>query len=220
MDASPTLIRRAFTPDGESIESLRLTSYANAKEFVVKDPSPMRWGAADTEHITLAAFDNRRLPVSTIRGALLFTGAEAEAALECAVPAHLGLEFPTLLLGKGATVSNLARTGLHNLIRLCFLEMALAIDMKSVIGLVFESAPRTRSMRLMGYDLFPCQDWWFTDLVPITQTLIAVLPQERLVGAVDYLRSAEAVSIAQYPWTDRDQVVAAARARILAFGAL
>jgi hypothetical protein len=220
MDNFPMIIRRAFGPDAEWIESLRLASYANAKEFVVRNASPMRWGAADTEHITLAAFDTRGLPVSTVRGALLFTDAETETALECTVPSNLGITFPTLLLGKGATASSQARTGLHNRIRLCFLELALAIGIKSVIGLVFESAPRTRSMRIMGYKFSPCQEWWFTDLIPATQTLIAVLHQERLVGAVDYLRSTEAVSIAQYPWTDFDDVVAAARARMAALGAM
>jgi hypothetical protein len=115
--------------------------------------------------------------------------------------------FPSLLLGKGATIRAAQARGLHSVLRLLFVAAASNLQIPDVSGIVFEGAPRTPLMRAMGYKLSPAKRFWFTDLIPLVPTLIARLDSSEYSTGIRILQ--EHVNIADYSLSvDVDQTVA------------
>jgi len=191
-------IRRADRSDAQAVSRLRTEAYAAAPEFIVKDDSALHWSAADDEQVVLVAWDALGNALSTTRGDLLWRRDEAERWMECRLE-RIPIDFPALLLGKGATLKAYERHGLHSALRLYFIEACRESRVQSLVGIVYEDAPRTRLMRAIGYDFYAPLAYWYTDLEASRRTLIGVLPRERFASAARALRERVGDLLAGYP---------------------
>ena len=70
----------------------------------------------------------------------------------------------------------------------------------SVLGVVFEGAPRTRLIESLGYVLVSASDWWYTDVAPRRQTLLAHLHGSRMEDALATLGARAEPALAAFPW--------------------
>jgi hypothetical protein len=191
-------IRRATRLDAEAVSDLRSEAYAGAPEFTVRDASALHWSQQDDSNIVLTAWDGEGRALSTTRGDLLTDRDEAQQHMECQLDG-IPVRFPALQLGKGATRGSAAGNGLHSALRLCFLEAAVLRDVESVVGIVYDGAPRTRLMRSIGYEFYAPATYWYEDLEPRRQTLIAVLDRHDLSSAVALLSEKFGGLLSAYP---------------------
>lgn len=196
-------IRRAKRADGERVSQLRLCAYRRAGEFSVEDEAPILWTAKDEHHVVLVAADRNDRMISTTRGEVYTGYASAMEAMECSWAASDDL-FPALLLGKGATLSEFRRSGLHSTLRYHFLANALPTPIRSAMGIVFEDAPRTRLMQTIGYEFVAPDEFWYTDLMTTKRTLIGVLAQDRIESACALLRAKLGDVLPEYPLIESD----------------
>jgi len=180
------LIQRLSLRDADSVARLRRAAYAEAAEFVVADPASLGWARADTMGLVLGVSTASEL-VSTMRGTILVDREDAVHTMECEFDVDR-VSFPALLLGKGATVAGCQARGLHSVLRYLFLDAAAAVGIATVLGIVYEGAPRTSLMARLGYDLRPVQRHWYTDLLPLTRTIIGTLDAVGYATACDRLR--------------------------------
>jgi GNAT superfamily N-acetyltransferase len=193
-------IRRATVEDAELVTELRLTAYRQAQQFRLSDQSPIRWTSEDEKHVVLGAWNGCGQLVSTTRGEVYLDYDAAEQAMECRWKSSPEL-FPALLLGKGATQKEYRGTGLHSALRYHFLSAAREAGLRSVLGIVFENAPRTRLMERIGYEFVVADSFWYTDLTSLHNPLIAVLRSEHLEQACAALHKEMADTLKAYPFT-------------------
>ncbi len=193
-------IRKAIAGDRPLIESLRLAAYSSAREFTVVDAGAVAWDQYDDTDCIVVACDVSGAPLSTTRGGILSDRTTAESRLE----ARLDIAddaFPALLIGKGATAAPYRALGLHSALRYHLLRgVGGTAEIRSVLGLVYDSAPRTNTMRSAGYEFVGPIEHWYTDLSPRVPTFLAVLERERLAHALDYLRESSRRVLTDFPW--------------------
>jgi hypothetical protein len=192
------VIDRASARDADEVFELRHAAYSQAAEFELVRPELLRWGPHDDAAIVLAARSDGRM-LSTLRGIMVADRDAAEAELTCTVSLRPEA-FPALVLGKGATLRGYGRSGLHSALRFHLLAAAVEGRVRSVLGLVYASAPRTNLMRQLGYEFHVPARLWDPEGVPIQPGLLAHLPQRRLASARDRLASEVAEVLAAYPW--------------------
>jgi len=191
-------IRRATRLDAEAVSDLRWEAYAGALEFTVRDVSTLHWSQQDDINIVLTAWDAEGRALSTTRGDLLPDRDESQRRMECQLDG-IPVRFPALQLGKGATRRSVAGKGLHSALRLCFLEACLLRDIEALVGIVYDGAPRTRLMRSIGYEFYAPATYWYQDLEPRCQTLIAVLHRRDFTSAASLLSEMVGGLLSTYP---------------------
>jgi hypothetical protein len=196
-------IRVACAEDAAAITELRLAAYGAAREFSLVEAETIRWGRKDMENIVLGAWAQDGQLLSTTRGDALPDFDAAEDAMECSL-VGCRVEFPALLLGKGATRKGYERHGLHSALRLHFLQAAMATKIRTVLGIVYADAPRVNLMSRIGYEFTESTRFWYTDLSPHRPTLIGILARERLPSACEYLKAEVSEAINDYPFVGRD----------------
>jgi hypothetical protein len=62
---------------------------------------------------------------------------------------------PALLLCRAATLSDRRARGVNSILRAYCIEAALKLSLRSLVGEVYRSAPRTRLMAELGYSFYP-----------------------------------------------------------------
>ncbi|WP_046867884.1 hypothetical protein [Microvirga massiliensis] len=181
------VIRRCIRKEKAAVEALRRASYGDANEFSVADPAALDWCSSDDLGVVLGAWHEEVL-VATMKGQILADPEHAQRAMECEYD-DAATSYPALLLGKGATIKAKRAHGHNSVIRALFIEAASELCIKTILGIVFEDAPRTRLLQSLGYELLPTTKIWYTDLIPKSHTLIARLDQRFFSGAITKLKS-------------------------------
>jgi hypothetical protein len=181
-------VRLATVQDAPEVSALRLNAYSKASEFRVALPDALTWSETDEKSV-LGVWSEDEGLISTLKGTLLPDRASATSFMECELPAHW--TFPTLLLGKGATSLRSHHKGYHSTLRRIFLEAAEHLQIPNVTGIVFEGAPRTESMRRLGYDFTSVSRYWFEDLVPTVPVLLAKVDIQRYRRAIELIGDQE-----------------------------
>lgn len=193
------------------IEALRRSAYQRAPEFAVLRPSAYQWTHADDRGDVLAVWDEHRTPLATMRGTVVADRDEAERQLECTVPVD-GALFPALVLERGATCADRSASGLNSLMRYYFIEAALRRALGSVLGAVFDGAPRLRLLARIGYEFVKSDRVWDENIAPRASVLIASLPRERMPGACAVLLESLNDVLGRFPWDGPPMTMNAFRA--------
>jgi hypothetical protein len=191
-------VRISVSRESAAIYDLRLQAYIRAPEFELLQPETLQWRRADENGIVLSAYEVSGEPLATTSVTIVPNKRAAEEIMECR---WIGGEelFPAMLLGKGATQKHLHKGGLHSVIRYYLLKCAEQLPFKSVLGIVYESAPRTNLMRKIGYELVKPQHWWYSDLRPLKPTLIGILSRAKFSSAIQLLFEEFQEVIREYP---------------------
>jgi hypothetical protein len=196
-------IREASRGDAAAITDLRIAAYYNAPEFSVVDADTLCWDKKDEDSIVLAVWSRDGQVLSTTRAEVYPDQCAAEEAMECSVEGSV-VEFPVLLLGKGATRQGYGRHGLHSALRFHLLQAADQTEVRTVLGIVYSDAPRVHLMERIGYRFVEPERIWYTDLSPRRPTLVGILNRERLKLAYEHLRAETTGVLGAYPFVGRD----------------
>jgi hypothetical protein len=199
MDHGERCIRVATRADMAEIGELRVSEYKRSGEFTVIDPTNLVWGERDDADVTLAAWDEAGRALATMRGSIVTARREAETLLECSLPEGASA-LPALILGRAATRNAYRRSGLNSALRYYFLSSALDAPIRSVLGVVFEHAPRTELMKSLGYVFLSPGRSWTKEVQVIQPRLIASLDRSMIQDACERLRARVGSTLADYPW--------------------
>jgi hypothetical protein len=173
----------AAAADHQAIGELRRAAFRRAAEFDWIDEARLGWCAADDAGTVIALRDRSGALLSTVRATVFGALPAAERFLEYSL-AGMPIATPTLVNSRAATAPEHARHGLLALVRHACLSAAATTSIGSVITMVYEGAPRLAMMREAGYAFIKPREGWDSEAVARTQPLLALLPRERLDGAV------------------------------------
>jgi len=185
--------------DADEISKLRISSYQEAKEFRLLLPQALVWDPEDRRLVVITARDRLGSILSTTQGMLLSSRTDAERTIGVSVSLD-ATHFPALLIGRGATVRSHGRSGLHSVLRWHFLRAASEANINAVLGLVYESAPRVKLMRELGYQMHVPERVWDPEVEVVRPALLAVLPRLAFSSALARLTEIVGSTIESYPW--------------------
>jgi hypothetical protein len=184
-----------------AIEALRKEAYERAQEFQVARKEAWSWTDADAKGLVLAVWDREGRALATMRGIFAPNRTEAQNQLECIVPLPPA-SFPTLVLEKAATDGRIAQRGLNSLLRYVFIETAIQHKLGSVIGAVFEGAPRNKTLVKLGYQFSLVERMWDPNFNEHRPVHIVALPRKEMAMASLMLRNEFENIIERFPYRD------------------
>ena len=191
-------IRRATRDDAPEINSLRLAEYSRAKEFTLVEPALLTWNERDDQDVVLAAWDERRHAISTMRGGIARDRRQAEDKLKCTLADDY--LFPSLILDRAATSKDHRGGGLNSALRYYFFFSILGLPVFSVLGAVYEHAPRVKTMEELGYRISTLCLKVQTHVQSDLSLFVTYLEHSKIRDACDRLRVMAQSPIADYPW--------------------
>lgn len=191
------VIRRASFADQSSISLLRIQEFKRANEFTLVKPEYLLWGRCDEENVVLAAWDGPE-PVSTMRAVLVRNSAQATQCLQCTVPAHIA--YPAIVLNSGATRLEYRGTGLNSALRYYVFEAAIRDKIQTIIGPIYQGAPRTNFMQKLGYVFMAPAKSWQNKLSPKKVRLLALLKETQFNQAAALIKTSRVDILREFPW--------------------
>lgn len=192
------MIRQASFDDQSAISMLRIQEFKRANEFKLAKPECLLWDRYDEENIVLGAWDGPE-PVSTMRAVLVRNSAQATQSLQCTVPAQIA--YPAIVLNSGATRLEYRGTGLNSALRYYVLEAAIRDKIKTIIGPIYQGAPRTNFMQKLGYVFMTPTKSWQNKLNPKKVRMLALLKEDRFHQAATLIQKSRAEILSEFPWT-------------------
>ena len=192
------MIRRATFDDQSAISLLRIQEFKRANEFKLVKPECLLWDRHDEENVVLGAWDGPE-PVSTMRAVLVRNSAQATQSLQCTVPAQIS--YPAIVLNSGATQLGYRGTGLNSALRYYVLEAAIWDKIKTIIGPIYQGAPRTNFMQKLGYVFMTPTKSWQNKLSPKKVRMLALLKEARFHQAAMLIKTRRADILREFPWS-------------------
>lgn len=178
---------------------MRKSAYERAPEFRISQADAYLWTESDSRGHVLAAWDRSDTALSTMRGITALTHHAAQEQLECSIDLDSSW-FPTLILERAATSANNSYSGLNSLLRAHFIEAALRDGVSSVLGAVFDGAPRLRVLSELGYEFSLAKRMWDPNFVDHTPVHIVALARDRMPTALSTLRKRFGAVAECFPW--------------------
>ena len=176
------VIDPACAREREAVVRLRRQAYAEAGEFAWNEMATLRWSDADEDGVVLGLWGDRSdtdddratALLSTLRMSVFADARVAETFLEHSLHG-VGAAWPALVLSRAATAPGRHRSGLMALLRCAYLQALAATPLRSVLAVVYDTAPRLHSMRSVGYTLTAPQRSWDSEARALTPPLVAHL---------------------------------------------
>ncbi len=141
------------------LAALRKRCYGLSKSFEWFDERALDWSADDAVSVVLGVLDADGVLVSSVRATIRRDRDAVESMLMYStrgVPAR----FPALIGARSATEPAHARHGLAGVMRWVIVSQARRLRLGSITGVVYDDAPRVRSMLAQGYEFYdPPQHW-------------------------------------------------------------
>lgn len=191
-------VRRLDKNDAEAVYAVRMEAYRSSKQFKVLNFSSLEWNQIDDRAIVLGAFSEGKL-VASLRAEIINSREVAEDKLKYVLPVDLPF-YPTLLLGRGATMRAYRNYGFNSILRYYFLGLAIDFPFQSFIGSVFEKAPRIGLMRDLGYRFTIPHEVWDEEIKALTREYFVYIQRNNFLPAFNFLGNKFAPMIERYPW--------------------
>lgn len=190
-------IRQATFDDHIAISKLRIQEFKRANEFSLARPECLLWDKCDDKNVVLAAWDGPAA-VSTMRAVVVHDSTEAVQCLQCTVPDQI--DYPVIVLNSGATQMEYRGTGLNSALRYYVLEAAERDKIKTIVGPIYQGAPRTNFMQKLGYTFITPTKSWQNKLNPKKVRLLAILKSPLFNQAAELIKTSRADTIKEFPW--------------------
>lgn len=179
----------------EAVVRLRRQAYAEANEFMWNDMSTLGWSAADDDGVVIGVWghgdeaDDGGITalLSTVRASVFADAGAAETFLEHSLHG-VGAAWPAMVLSRAATAAGRHRRGLMALLRCAYLQALTVAQVRSVLAVVYETAPRLNSMRCVGYTLTAPSRSWDSEARALTPPLLAHLSEAHFETALEAAR--------------------------------
>ncbi len=168
---------RVFVAGDEHVAEivrLRQACYRTSPSFSWFDEQALEWNDTDRGAVVLAVAIEGRI-VATTRATSRPDQASVEAFMGYSI-ANVPPRFPALIAGRSATDPGHARLGLTAVMRHAIVRQAMRLRLPSIIGVVYESAPRVRSMVVHGYEPYACPRHWDPEAVLRAEPIIISMP--------------------------------------------
>jgi hypothetical protein len=143
----------------DELVALRRRCYALSKSFEWFDERALDWSVDDAASVVLGVLDADGALVSSVRATIRHDRDAVEAMLMYStrtVPAR----FPALIGARSATSPEHARHGLAGVMRRTVVSQAYRLGLASITGVVYDDAPRVRSMLAQGYEFYDPPEHW------------------------------------------------------------
>ena len=170
----------------DELVALRKRCYALSKSFEWFDERALEWSEDDAASVVLGVLDAGGALVSTVRSTIRRDRDEVESMLMYSthgVPAR----FPALVGARSATEPTHARHGLAGVMRWVIVSQARRLKMASITAVVYDDAPRVRSMLAQGYEFHDPPRHWDREARLRARPIIISMP------AANYAQSLAAI---------------------------
>lgn len=174
MIPNPLHVIVAGDDHGDEIAELRKACYRTSPSFSWFDEAALEWTDADRAAVVLAVQIDGRI-VATSRATCRPDRDSVEAVMGYSL-AQVPPRFPAMIAGRSATDPRYTRLGLTAIVRHTIVRQAMRVGVASIIGVVYESAPRVRSMLVHGYEPYPCASHWDREAVLRADPIIISMP--------------------------------------------
>ncbi len=198
----PRIALAGSSSEVTAVVALRRQAYEASPEFQVRREQAFAWTETDTLGYVPVVWNAGNMALATMRGVVVSTRAEAEWQSECSVQLARRA-FPALLLERAATKKERCLGGLNSLLRYHFIAAAMQAGLSSVVGAVFEAAPRVRLLAELGYEFSIPERVWDPNVAPRTRLLIARLANQHMPHALRLLEARLGPLLQRYPWRGR-----------------
>ncbi len=180
---------RVITVDqarADELVALRKRCYALSKSFEWFDERALDWGDDDAASVVLGVLDAGGALVASVRATIRRDRDAVERMLMYStrdVPAR----FPALIGARSATEPAHARHGLAGVMRWVIVSQARRLGLASITGVVYDDAPRVRSMLAQDYEFYDPPHHWDREARLRARAIIISMP------AANYARSLAAI---------------------------
>jgi hypothetical protein len=148
--------------DRSLLNRLRLNEYNRSEGFTIKDAAVL-WNKSDDESHVLGVWKRDEL-ISSMRLEVIKTKKILEQKIETEVPAELlakhTLNFPVGILSKAVTSVLYRGAGLNAHLRYHLLKVAAENGIEHIFGTLVKGAPRSNSLKDMGYEFYKHPTGW------------------------------------------------------------
>lgn len=158
----------------EEIVRLRQACYRTSPSFSWFDEHALEWTETDRAAVVLAVALEDRI-VATTRATCRPDRSAVEAFIGYSIE-NVPPRFPALIAGRSATDPSHTRLGLTAVMRHAIVRQAMRLGLASIVGVVYESAPRVRSMVVHGYEPYTCPRHWDPEAVLRAEPIIISMP--------------------------------------------
>lgn len=176
-------IEIARPDDRASVNALRRIAYRHSPQFTFADLRRLDWNTEDDRGVVVVARDPAGAIQSTARMNVFLSRKEVERAFEYSLDG-IELAMPTLALSRAATTPIQRSRGLMAHLRWYCLSAAILLRIESVAAVIFQGAPRTRSMAEAGFTFYVPRRSWDTEVVAHSEALIAALDRSQFQMAL------------------------------------
>jgi hypothetical protein len=160
-----------------ALRELRLLAFSKSPQFIWHEPTRLGWTPTDDEAVIFGAWCDDLL-VSTSRVYLRTGRAQAQQSLEHDLAEVSPERFPCLIAGRSATAPEHTSSGLSGVLRVAMLRPLLDLSahpVRSILAVVYDGAPRVRSLRQAGFDCFDCKRHWDSEATPLAPPMLVNL---------------------------------------------
>ncbi len=171
-----------------AVVALRQQAYASAREFAWHDLATLGWTDIDGCSAVLGLWRQGEphgppTLLSTVRATVFHRLDAAEAFLEHALDG-VDAQAPALVLSRAATAPGEHGRGLLALLRVAYMQALPKLGVRSVLAVVYNDAPRVRSMQAAGFTMTPPRRSWDSEAQALTPPLVAHLHEDRFAAAL------------------------------------
>jgi hypothetical protein len=174
---------------------LRKQCYRLSTSFSWFDDAALEWTSVDESSVVLGAFDAQAGLVATVRASIRADRASVEALLSYATQ-NVPDRFPALVGSRSATNPAFARHGLAAAMRWVLVGQAMRLQLGSITGVVYDDAPRVRSMLTQGYEFYTPPRHWDAEAKLNANPIIISMPSSAFAHARALIESQASESLA------------------------
>ena len=185
-------IRLATEADRNDVNRLRTEEYNRSSEFELRDQNAILW----KHGYVMGAWNGNRL-VATMQLEIARSKETAEQILGVPLP-NLENFFPTVVLSRAATCRDYRGFGLNSALR--YYCLTNAKDVNSIMGGVYQGAPRTGVMGRIGYEFIPLQSSWTAGIHAKVESQLALLRRAGFELAIGELKKIASHALVEYEW--------------------
>ncbi|MBC8440580.1 MAG: hypothetical protein H8D87_12995 [Deltaproteobacteria bacterium] len=191
-------IRIASEKDHDKITDLRLTEFSRSKDFKLLKPELLKWNEIDDNNNVIEVLHKGNEVIATIRVIPVFNKKQATHVLECDLPVKIS--FPALVFNSAVTKKSYQGKGLNQILRYYCLIAAIDHDINTVMSPIYQTAPRIKFMKKLGYQCHTLAHSWQTKLFPNSPRELAVLNRNQFSNAIKIIEKSIPQLIKNYPW--------------------
>ncbi|MCO5120004.1 MAG: hypothetical protein M9951_10280 [Burkholderiaceae bacterium] len=173
--------------DRDSVVELRRLSMPRSEYFTFHDLARLDWNEDDERSSVIVVRDPQGVLQSTLRLSVFDAVADLERAVECSFEG-IPVELPVLSLSRAATRPGSMSRGLMAWLRFYYLSVVRELPVRSVVGVVFEGAPRARSMESAGYAFFRPPRNWDSEVEAYVNVQVVLLASRDFDRAIEMTR--------------------------------